>query len=182
MVENAPFVRAVRVEAIPEGGLERFIQADEAERFALARLNGVSTIGRLEAKFSLRRAGRGIVRVSGDVHAEATQTCVVSLEPLDVVIDEAVDVRFAAPAGDNQNRRSSPAAAAEDGAFTLSGEDEPDPIVDGMIDLGALAAEFMVLALDPYPRKPGVEFRPPSSESEPPRGPESLQSDRQKKR
>ena len=73
MVENAPFVRAVRVEAIPEGGLERFIEADEAERFALARLNGVSTIGRLEAKFSLRRAGRGIVRVSGDVHAEAEQ-------------------------------------------------------------------------------------------------------------
>jgi hypothetical protein len=182
MAENAPFVRAVRVETIPEGGLERFIEADEAERLALARLNGLAAIGRLEGKFSLRRVGRGIVRVSGDVHAEATQTCIVSLEPLDVVIDEAVDVRFAPPAGDNQNRRSPSAAAADDCAFTLSGEDEPDPIVDGVIDLGALAAEFMVLALDPYPRKPGVEFRPPSSESEPPRGPESPQNDRPKKR
>src|SRR5260370_24764877 len=102
MAENAPFVRAVRVEAIPEGGLERFIEAGEAERFALARLNGVSTIGRLEAKFSLRRAGRGIVRVSGDVRAEATQTCVVSLEPLDVVSAEEGEVRFAGPARDSQ--------------------------------------------------------------------------------
>ena len=40
--------------------------------------------------------------------------------------------------------------------FRLAIEDAPDPIVDGKIDLGALAAEFMILGLDPYPRKPGV--------------------------
>jgi hypothetical protein len=182
MAENAPFVRAVRVETIPEGGLERFIEADEAERLALARLNGLPAIAGLQAKFTLHRAGRGIIRVSGDVHAEATQSCVVSLEPIDVVINEAVDVRFAPSAGEDSNRRSPSASVAGEDAFALSGEDEPDPIVDGMIDLGALAAEFMVLALDPYPRKPGVEFRPPSSESEPPRGPESPQNDRPKKR
>ena len=27
-----------------------------------------------------------------------------------------------------------------------------------MIDLGAVALEFLVLACDPYPRKPGVHF------------------------
>ena len=43
----------------------------------------------------------------------------------------------------------------------LDGEDAPDPIVDGKIDLGALAAEFLALGLDPYPRKPGVAFAPP---------------------
>ncbi|MGB7126998.1 MAG: DUF177 domain-containing protein, partial [Methylovirgula sp.] len=30
----------------------------------------------------------------------------------------------------------------------------------GMIDVGALAAEFLALGLDPYPKKPGVEFTP----------------------
>ena len=34
----------------------------------------------------------------------------------------------------------------------------PDEIMDGQIDLGALAAEFLVLGLDPYPRKPGADF------------------------
>ncbi len=39
--------------------------------------------------------------------------------------------------------------------------DPPEPIVNGFIDLGQLAAEFLVLGLDPYPRKPGAEFIPP---------------------
>ena len=32
----------------------------------------------------------------------------------------------------------------------------PDPIIHDQIDLGALAAEFLALNLDLYPRKPGV--------------------------
>jgi hypothetical protein len=55
---------------------------------------------------------------------------------------------------------------AESGAFAIGEEEEPDPIVDGKIDLGALAAEFMILGLDPYPRKPGVDFIPPSSQED----------------
>jgi hypothetical protein len=46
-----------------------------------------------------------------------------------------------------------PPAAEEEGE-----EDPPDPIIDGRIDLGALAAEFLALGLDPYPRKPGAAF------------------------
>jgi hypothetical protein len=30
-----------------------------------------------------------------------------------------------------------------------------------MIDLGALATEFLILGIDPYPRKPGTVFEPP---------------------
>jgi hypothetical protein len=164
MAENAPFVRLVRVESVPEGGVEHIVEANEAERRALAEANGLVAIGRLTAKFALSRAGRGIIRVRGEVHAEATQTCVVSLEPFDVVLDEPVDVRFAAPVGESLSRRSPPITAAEASAFAIGDEDQPDPIIDGKIDLGALAAEFMVLGLDPYPRKPGVAFSLPPSQ------------------
>jgi hypothetical protein len=45
------------------------------------------------------------------------------------------------------------------GAATIAGpQDPPDPIIHGQIDLGALAAEFLALNLDLYPRKPGVTF------------------------
>ena len=54
--------------------------------------------------------------------------------------------------------------------MVLDGADAPDPIVDGKIDLGALAAEFLALGLDPYPRKPGAEFAPPAAD-EPPDSP-----------
>ena len=33
--------------------------------------------------------------------------------------------------------------------------------MDGIVDLGALATEFLILGLDPYPRKPGAVFEPP---------------------
>ena len=52
------------------------------------------------------------------------------------------------------NSRST--AAEETQTFSLADEDEPDPIIDGKIDLGALTAEFFALGLDPYPRKPGA--------------------------
>jgi hypothetical protein len=166
MAEDAPFLRPVRVESVPEGGVEHSIEASEAERRTLAKLHGLPAIGRLTAKFTLSRAGRGIVRVRGDVKAEATQTCVASLEPLDVVLEEPVDVRFAPVVAESSSRRGPPIASAEAGVFAVRDEDEPDPIVDGRIDLGALAAEFMILGLDPYPRKPGVEFSPSPTEKE----------------
>jgi len=96
--------------------------------------------------------------VTGEVHAEITQVCVVSLEPFAASVDEPVDVRFVPVEVAERARR-----AREDDAeiVEVGGEDPPDPIVDGKIDLGALAAEFFALGLDPYPRKPGVAFDPP---------------------
>jgi hypothetical protein len=170
MAEDAPFARPVRVETISADGLEQTIEANEAERAALARLSGLPAIGRLTATFALSRAGRGAVRVRGDVHAEVTQSCVVTLEPLEAIVDEIVDVRFATPAGESASRRGPPITAAEAESLAMDGEDQPDPIIDGKIDLGALAAEFMALGLDPYPRKPGVDFAPPEA-GEGPAGP-----------
>ena len=40
----------------------------------------------------------------------------------------------------------------------------PEPLVDGKVDLGALATEFLMLGIDPYPRKAGAEFAPPKVE------------------
>ena len=56
--------------------------------------------------------------------------------------------------------------AKETQTVSLADEDEPDPVIDGKIDLGALAAEFFALGLDPYPRKPDAIFEQ-SAESEP---------------
>ena len=35
---------------------------------------------------------------------------------------------------------------------------ETEPLIDGKVDLGALATEFLILGLDPYPRKPGRDL------------------------
>lgn len=161
MMTEVLFSRPVRVEALPKDGLTQTIEANPSERAALAALNGLPGIAKLTATFVLRRAGRGGVRVEGTVHAEVTQTCVVSLEPFEATLDEPVDVRFAPAAEEGAARR------APTETVLLDAEDAPDPIVDGRIDLGALAAEFLALALDPYPRKPGVAFAPPAEDAAP---------------
>jgi uncharacterized metal-binding protein YceD (DUF177 family) len=145
------FSRPLRVEPLPRAGLEETIEATEAERKALAKLNNLVDVARLTASFRIAKWRQG-VKVEGEVKAQVTQTCVVSLEPFDVEIEEPVEVRFL----------PSDAKAPELEDVT----DGPDPLIDGKIDLGALASEFLTLALDPYPRKPGVAFEAPADSAD----------------
>ncbi|HLJ72518.1 MAG TPA: DUF177 domain-containing protein [Roseiarcus sp.] len=156
-----PFSRPVRVEAIPRDGLETRIDADAGERAALAAFNGLPAVAALGAAFSLKHGGGGTILVRGQLTAEVTQTCVVTLEPFDASISAPIDLRFA-PAGEASAGPDSAASEAE-AMLVVGEEDEPDPIVDGVIDLGAVASEFLTLNLDPYPRKPGAAFEAPAS-------------------
>jgi len=69
-----------------------------------------------------------------------------------------VDLLFAPPAG--------AVAEAEAPVRKKKGE-PPEPLENDVIDLGAIATEFLMLGLDPYPRKQGVEFAPPQPEGDP---------------
>jgi len=152
MTEASPFSRPVRIDALPRDGQTVTIEATSAEREALASFLELPAIAALTAMLRLEPWGRGGARVSGAVHGALTQICVVSLEPFAATIDEVVDVRFAPQAA-----LDSRSMAAKE-TLSLDDEDEPDPIIEGKIDLGALAAEFFALGLDPYPRKPGATF------------------------
>ena len=52
-------------------------------------------------------------------------------------------------------------------------QDRPRPpsrrsrCADGAVDLGAIATEFLLLGIDPYPRKPGAVFDAPVAEDDP---------------
>jgi uncharacterized metal-binding protein YceD (DUF177 family) len=149
-----PWRAIVAVAEISEtAGLHREIDAGEGERQRIAATAGLRELPRLAASFDLVHAGGSLVRVSGRVRAQVEQTCVVTLEPLTSDFDEAIDVMFAPEAREAT-------AAKDDGDEDPLGEDPPEPIVNGEIDLGALATEFLLLGLDPYPRKPGVVFEP----------------------
>ena len=145
---DRPWSVPVAVEDIPDTGLHMEIEAPAAVRAELAKIAAVRDLPQLSAVFNLARQGAG-VRVSGQVSARVGQTCVVTLEPMESQVEEAVDVVFA----------PSPATGAKKGA-----DEPPEPLVDGNVDLGALATEFLLLGIDPYPRKPGAEFAPPKVE------------------
>ncbi len=150
-----PWRAAVTVAEIPEAGLHREIEASESERQAIAAIAGLRELPRLAASLDLVPGEGDRVHVTGRVTGSVGQTCVVTLEPLTSELDEDVDVMFA-PEAEATAARSK---ADDDGEDALA-DDPPEPIVNGQIDLGALAVEFLMLGLDPYPRKAGAVFEP----------------------
>jgi uncharacterized metal-binding protein YceD (DUF177 family) len=143
----------VAVQEIPDTGLHIEIDAPAATRASVARLAAVRDLPQLSAVFDLTRRGAR-VHVAGQVRARVAQTCVVTLEPVVSAVEEAVDLVFAPVSG------APPAAEADSKELKLDDE-PPEPLVDGRVDLGAIATELLLLGIDPYPRKAGAEFSPP---------------------
>jgi len=153
---GVPFSYMLDVDRIPEEGLDIAISAGPKERQARAEFDKIPAIGRFDATFHVTRRGGGRFNVSGEVHARVTQICVATLDPFESDIVETVDVDFA-PRDEAELARSA-GGRSEAIPAGLDAEQPPDPIIDGKIDLGALAGEFLALGLDPYPRKPGAKF------------------------
>jgi hypothetical protein len=139
---------------VTEDGRDVVRTADEPTRAAIARLAQVNGIPRLELRAYVRRQGAEGLHIAGTVSATVEQTCVVTLEPLANEINETIDLSFDPAAKDL------PLTGEDDPALAEAPE-PPEPLIDGTVDLGALAVDFLVLAIDPYPRKPGANFSPP---------------------
>jgi hypothetical protein len=160
------FSRPLAVDTVPDTGLDIKVCASAAECAALAAQCGLAALQAFEADFTVRKRGFGGVKVTGSLQALVTQTCVITLDPFDTTVRAMIDVDFA-PYGELSGEAAKRKTAAGGGAASvLSGEDPPDPIINGEIDLGALAAEFLLLNVDDYPRKPGAVFEEAEAHTE----------------
>jgi len=145
------------VSEVSEAGRHLDLVADAQTRAAVATLAGLAGLPRLEAGFDVTRRGRSGLHVVGRVSATVVQTCVVTLEPLENEVDEDIDIAFVPAAASSFDEHV--------GEVEVPLEDAPEPLIGGAIDLGAIATEFLMLGLEPYPRKPDAVLElPPSSE------------------
>jgi cytochrome b pre-mRNA-processing protein 3 len=149
----APWHVPVTVDEVAETGRHFDLVADAAVRAAVAKLAGLRDLPRFEGGFDVTRRGNGL-HVVGTISATVGQNCVVTLEPLTNEVDETIDLVF------EPSQAAAESADAEGQQHGIKW-DAPEPLVGGAIDLGALATEFLILGLDPYPRKPGAVFKPP---------------------
>jgi uncharacterized metal-binding protein YceD (DUF177 family) len=143
----------VRIEDVPAPGAHLTLSADAGVRNAIAAATGLLALPRFDATFDVQRHGRGGARVTGSVSADVEQTCVVTLEPVRNSVDESVDLTLTPP---------SATPAELEAELPPEGDDPPDPLTDGALDLGAIAVEFLLLGVDPYPRKADAVFVAPS--------------------
>jgi uncharacterized metal-binding protein YceD (DUF177 family) len=141
------FSRPVAIDKIGETARTVTIEAEEAERAALARRFALDRIDRLQATARIVLRG-GIAFAEGRVDADVVQRCVITDDPLPTAVAEHFDIRFL------------PVGTLSDNADEVELQaDEVDTVFyeGGAIDLGEAAAETMALALDPFPRSPRAD-------------------------
>jgi uncharacterized metal-binding protein YceD (DUF177 family) len=155
-----PLSRRLRIADIEENA-DHSIAASRAEMGSIARLLDLVALDGLTLDYRLRHGAGGRIHLTGQLKARATQTCVVSLEPVEAVIDVPVEAEFwPAPLIEELERK-----AEDPGQSGLL--DWPDAIADGAIDLGPIVYETLAMSLDPYPKRPGASFQWSQGASEP---------------
>lgn len=158
-----PWSVPIVVAQIPDTGLHRDIEAGQAERDMMAEVAGLREIMSASASLDMTPQSGGRVHVAGRVRARIGQTCVVSLDPIENDIDEAVDLIFAPPEQIPELADLVDEAAESDAEIP----DPPEPIENGVIDLGRVATDALFLGVDPYPRKADAVFEPPVVAADP---------------
>lgn len=144
------FSRPIAVSALPAEGIVREIGAEPEERAALARRFGIVGIEAFSARLRvtpLSVGGAAGARVMGRFSARVRQTCVVTLEDFDAEVAEDLRLDFL-PAIDLE----------EAGEAVFDPEEDVEPLEGDVLDLGELVAQYLSLALDPHPRRPGVDY------------------------
>jgi uncharacterized metal-binding protein YceD (DUF177 family) len=142
----------VPVQEIGAGGRPVSFTADAEARAGLARRFGLQDVPALSLEGRLRAEGDGSYMFRGTIAAKVVQTCVVTLDPVENEIDEPIAVRFVP-----EERLEAPGREV---MVDAEEEEETEPLIGDVIDLGEAVAEQFGVALDPYPRKPGAVMTP----------------------
>ncbi len=154
-----PFEHFYDLADLSSAGAEIAIRPSAQQRSQLAAWAGVKNVEHFEATVKLRRLSVNRFAYDGVIAADIEQSCVVTLEPVrshvGLTVHRELHVTSAAPR-----------FAAPGGEIAGAGDETPEEIADTRFDLAAPLLEEFLLAIDPYPRAPGVEFvRPPSLEA-----------------
>ncbi|WP_029056852.1 YceD family protein [Stappia stellulata] len=146
IVKTFPVTRLFDVTRLGNQEKELTFEPDANERARLIETYGLLDLQDMRCVFRLRPWRKDGIAVEGHLRARATQPCVVTLAPVEQVIDETFSRRF-----DPRASEADETAEIEVEAFS---EDPPDPLSGRDLDLGAVLCEQFALALDLYPRAP----------------------------
>lgn len=133
----------------PVSGGETDILPDADWCRALSDQLGLSSLRKLRLSVRLRPSGRRDWTLTGRLGATVVQPCVVTLEPVTTRIDQDVHRLYRADEPD-------PATLTE-AETEIPADTDTEPLREE-IDLGALIAEELALAIPDFPRKAGARL------------------------
>ncbi len=160
----------VRAEDISAQGKIVQLEPNQTEKKALAKRLGIVALDDLKVKVKLSRENAHIVHVEGHLDARVTQKCVVSLEPIETDISEDFEAWFADESRAVNFKKAQHEAQNKKELMELpmlEEADDPEPMENGMIELGDLSAQYLSLSIPAYPQKEGVAYQNPEPEEAP---------------
>ena len=155
------FVRTYDLGDLGRAGDQVAIALKESDRKRLAEWAELESVEAFEATVDLKRISANRFGYHARLSSDIVQSCVVTLEPVRSHIEREfsrdlhlVGVRHHEPYGE---------------ALTLAAADDeaPEEIDSPDFDLAGPLLEEFSLAIDPYPRAPGVKFESPAAEVAP---------------
>lgn len=129
---------------------------------ALCKRLDIHNIENFTVQFGLKRNSvNKVIQVTGKIKATVNQKCVVSMEPVPEDIEDEFESWYAEP---NQAvsfakaKRERMTEKEREEQPMLEEYDDPEKVIDGKIDLGELAVQYLSLSLNPYPRSADASY------------------------
>lgn len=145
----------VNVTRLPSKGLTIKLEPDDDTRAKLATQCDVLSISEFFAQLNVKSWHKDGVRVSGPLSATLIQSCILTLEPVPESISTQIDAVFVP----SSSKLAKPKINAETQELIIEaeGDDVPELFELPSLDVGAVAAEFFALELNPYPKAPDAD-------------------------
>lgn len=157
--EWSHFVEAEKIGNTP---MKLTLSPTDDERKRLTKRMGLVDLRSLEADLVMSRdSGSNVIFVSGQIRAAVTQNSVVSGKAIKSEIIDSFEAWYADPEQAVSFAKAKQERLTRDGQADMPFLDEsedPEPVIDGKIDAGELVAQYLSLAIDPYPRLEGEEY------------------------
>ena len=165
MSSGLPFSRPYNLNRRRSVGDVVDFSATDEEKAALAGFVDVLRVENLFGRIALQNVSPNRFQLEFSLAADIVQACVVSLTDVASHIERnfARDLHFSPPLRRSKDLTDPPEVSLQD--------DAPEEIESLNYDLAGPLIEELVLAIEPYPRAPGVEFQPPAEGQEAPQNP-----------
>ena len=155
--ETQPFIHEYYLGDIGRNGAEFTLSAKGDELARIAAWADIQGVEAFAAEVRLRKQSANQFTLDADLTAVVVQECVVTLAP----VKNRIELHLHRELHLSHQIRHRPNEVIPLGAG--AGDDEvPDEIESLDYDVAAPLLEDFALALDPYPRAPGVEFVAPA--------------------
>ena len=155
MAHDSPrFERIYNLGSLGRAGDEVIVTARGEDLARIAQWAKVRSLESFEATVELRAISPERFHYVAELRCELVQDCVVTLEPVRSAIDRTIRRELHLTESEQLDSEVVVDTSSQD-------DDVREEIQSLRYDLAAPLLEELALAIDPYPRAPGVAFDPP---------------------